>query len=176
MSLRLFDNVDTIFASAFEEYTEQLANERVAEVRADWERAKEAVEKHISTVEKFVADQLEIQEYSYGDRVLEVRGIKILKVYDARTPLEQTGDGAISISAELEVELKMVVEPGILSRMSPPKRLKLGAVVEPSENVFLSRGTGPRERTAVRSVSVQLKSNRVGKEYREIEPVSLQLK
>ena len=56
---------------------------------------------------------------------------------------EQTGDGAISISAELEVELKMVVEPGILSRMSPPKRLKLGAVVEPSENVFLSRGTGP---------------------------------
>lgn len=132
VSLRLFDNVDTIFASAFEEYTEQLANERVAEVRADWERAKEAVEKHISTVEQFVADQLEIQEYSYGDRVLEVRGIKILKVYDARTPLEQTGDGAISISAELEVELKMVVEPGILSRMSPPKRLKLGAVVEPS--------------------------------------------
>jgi hypothetical protein len=176
VSLRMFENVDALFSPAFDEYIDQIANERVAEVKADWQRAKDAVEKEIPSLERFVSDQLEIQEYSFGDRVLEILNIKVLKVGDVRTPLEQKGDGAISISAELEIQLKMIVEPGILSRMAPPKKLRLGAIVEPQKNAFLFRGTDPREETTVRTVSIELKSTRVDKEYKDIEPVSLRLK
>jgi hypothetical protein len=178
VSLLVFENVEAIFTPTFDEYIKQVTAQRIAEVNADWERAREAVERDIPTIEKFVAQQYEIPEYSFGGTVLEVVSIKIQHVRAARTPYDQVGDGPISISAELEVEVKLILKPSLLWDWGfQGKTLKLGQAAEPDqESSSLKWSDEPREETQVRTVSVELKAKRVGNEYAEIEPVSLSVK
>jgi hypothetical protein len=175
VSLLVFENVEAISAPTFDEYIKQATAKRIAEVNADWDRARRVLESEIPTLEKFVSEQLELPEYSFGGTILEIVGIKILNVREVRTPYDQEGDGPISISAELEVEVKVILKPSLLWQTFLHRRVKLGHVADPKDALQSWAGE-PREETHISTVSMELKSKRVGKEYTEIEPVSVSSK
>ncbi len=175
-SLLLYASVDAIFKPALEEYLEQRARAKVAAIRADEAQAKEVIEKDIPRIERFISDNLEIPEYVFGDRILEVRAIKVLGVRDVRTPLEEAKDGTASISADFDVEIRVVAEPGIFRRMGPQKKIKLSGAVEPEENAFLAWRTEPSEEVMTRTVSVEFRVTRTGGAYGGIEPLSIEMK
>ena len=113
---------------------------------------------------------------------------KLMRVLGSKVNLQIPGmddvqDGIVSISAELDLELRMLVEPGLFSRMQLPKKLKLGGVVVPQAASPLAGtasafygGVELREQVLVKTVSVELQATRSAQEYREVTPISMELK
>jgi citrate lyase gamma subunit len=168
VSLRLFEDAK----GAYDCLVDDALKERYAQHDEDRKRATAAIKSRIPDIERFIRENLEMPHYFRGDEVLQIINIKVVGIDDALTPITQTDGEPSAVSAQVSIEVTMILKPGLFSNWMPSPSLKLGKSLE-LPTYFPERQ--PRESIQQATVAMEFRAIVENGNYRSIEPVSLRL-
>ena len=129
----------------------QLSDRLDKAIKIAWQKDKEIVTAVLKTgqseIEKYLSENLELSESEIGgfSRLIAVEGLRVQEIKNVQTPvpIEVKADEPVRISFDVELELRLIVQPFISPKQ--PLRLKVGEQAPPLGTLTISDLLQPQQ-------------------------------